>query len=288
MNVFVVGAEKAGTTWLHKYFESLEAIYVSPTKEIGYFCSHDSNMVGVHEYERLGVEYYHRFYRAYGQEPLVAEIMPMYLCDPKAPARIHQYNPKAKIIILLRDPISRAYSHYWMARWKKNVRCEFEDLTLENDPCFLGRGLYAGQVEQYYNLFGRENVQVFFYEETFRDKDIFTSELAAFLGISAKSKGSFDKDTKVYAASEVRSAGIYNGVVRLNRFLHRSKLGSTLNAFAKSLGAGNAFRKFIFREAKYPAISPDRRKALLSQYEPDRIKLEQLLGRSVPAKWLEY
>src|SRR4051812_26973714 len=109
-NFFIVGAQKAGTTSLYFYLKKIPQVYMSPLKEPFYFASNavQNNASDVIRDKR---EYLRLFENARGYIA-VGEATPIYLWDQDAPWLIHQTVPHARIIIILRDPIERAYSNY--------------------------------------------------------------------------------------------------------------------------------------------------------------------------------
>ena len=101
---FIVGAPRSGTTSLHEYLNKIPEIFMC-TKESGYFSKFSIGRVTTEqEYKNL--------YSNSENNQLIGESTAIYLRDPETPDLIYKANPKAKIIILLRDPIERAHSHY--------------------------------------------------------------------------------------------------------------------------------------------------------------------------------
>jgi len=101
---FVLGAAKSGTTSLHLYLEQHPAICMSNPKEPFFFEA---------EYERGPAFYYNKYFGGWKGEAAVGESRHRNLYLPYVPERIHQYNPKAKLITILRNPAERAISHWW-------------------------------------------------------------------------------------------------------------------------------------------------------------------------------
>jgi len=106
-----IGAEKAGTTWFYARLKEHPDIFVPETKELHFFNKYNSNLEKMDRFEKLGLNYYQRFFQRYAGEKAIGEVCPMYLCDPCAPVRIRQTLPQVKLIACLRNPADRAYSH---------------------------------------------------------------------------------------------------------------------------------------------------------------------------------
>lgn len=105
-NFLIVGAQKSGTTSLHDILSQHPEAYLSSVKEINPF----TNPV---KYSR-GVRYYSNFFKgSTSTQVLVGESSPGYMCNPSGPDRIKKDLGEIKIVMILRDPIKRAFSQYW-------------------------------------------------------------------------------------------------------------------------------------------------------------------------------
>jgi len=183
---FIVGAPRSGTTSLHEYLNEIPEIFMCP-KESGYFSKFS---IGRLESEE---EYKNSFVDATPNQ-LIGESTAIYLRDPETPDKIHQANHNAKIIIMLRDPIERAYSHYLMyIRNGYETRSFSKKLELYDKNKSVGRfhdyiimpSYYFDSVSKYINVFGREQVKICIYEE-FADKtQKIVSEILDFLCIDS-------------------------------------------------------------------------------------------------------
>lgn len=99
----IIGAQKAGTTSLSTYLFQHPDINPPRTKEIHYF---DSPEFG------LGPAWYRAHFPRVGMAGITGEASPYYLCHPHVPRRVHELTPGVRLIVLLRDPVERALSHY--------------------------------------------------------------------------------------------------------------------------------------------------------------------------------
>ena len=132
---FIVGAQKAGTTALWQYLKDHPSLNFPIHKESNYFLSQDQQKKGWKNHLST-------FYSRSGNEIYTASASPYYMCYPMAAKAIHSFDPESKIIMILRDPIDRAISHYNMMK-----RTGFENRTLEkalNDLiCFDDSYVYS-------------------------------------------------------------------------------------------------------------------------------------------------
>jgi hypothetical protein len=135
-----------------------------------------------------GEAWYRAHFGRQGEPGLNLDASPYYLYHPAVPARMHALLPDAKLIVLLRDPVRRAYSHYWHERDKDRESLSFED-AIAAEPARLGqseaqlatgelassrehqlhsylaRGRYAEQLERWYAHYPREQVLVLRFED---------------------------------------------------------------------------------------------------------------------------
>src|SRR5262245_21444242 len=115
-NFFIAGAPRCGTSSLHAYLQAIPGIFMSRIKEPNYFSraviGEQAPMVKPIRDERQ----YLRLFDGAGGAQVIGEATPFYLEDPAAPALISQAVPHAKVIVSLRDPVERLYSHYLMMR----------------------------------------------------------------------------------------------------------------------------------------------------------------------------
>ncbi len=180
----VVGAQKCGTTApAHFFCLHPEVCMGGPKKELHYF---DSSRYPNHKE-------YHRCFAPEGGESVFGEATPSYMFVPKAMRRIHEYNPRLKLIVLLRDPIERTYSN-WIMRKERVGDVETFDFdtflrahqTKEpwQDSLILDRSLYAGQLQRIFRYFPREQVLILLSEDLRSSHRESMNRIAAFLGIS--------------------------------------------------------------------------------------------------------
>ena len=163
-NLFIVGAPKAGTHSLYEYLNQHPKVFMSPRKEPYFFCpimvpdgDKKSNPI------RNEKEYLELFKES-KNETMLGEATASYLGDPKSAELIHEKIPNAKIIIILRDPIDRAFSSYWglvknglKISFSDSIRKDFEILKMnEISQSYLYAGFYFEQIKKYQNIFGKK------------------------------------------------------------------------------------------------------------------------------------
>jgi hypothetical protein len=173
VNFVIGGTQKGGTSALHRFLRQHPEICMPDgRKEVHYFDSEE-------EFRgRPNYKHYHaRFSPKRGQR-VIGEATPIYMYWEPAPYRIWSYNPQMKWILLLRNPVERAFSHWNMERKRGKEPLSFaEAIAREPERCrealplqhrlysYVDRGFYAHQVRRLFNIFGRENCLVLLNED---------------------------------------------------------------------------------------------------------------------------
>ncbi|MDH5477935.1 MAG: sulfotransferase domain-containing protein [Nitrospinota bacterium] len=114
VNYFIAGAPKCGTTSMYHYMKDHPDIFMCPIKEPHYFVRGLMNLRGMITSE---TEYKELFKSAPPSTPVIGEATAMYLYFPEALRRIYEYNPEARIMILLRNPVDMLLSRFHTLRY---------------------------------------------------------------------------------------------------------------------------------------------------------------------------
>ena len=290
-NFIVIGAAKAGTTSLHRYLGEHPEIFVPSRGEPSFFAHEGQalNFIGpgdddwsfvtdVREYRRL-------FVGAEGHAA-VGEVSPRYLYFEQSCEKIKHYVPDARLIVILRHPVDRAYSHFLMNRdrqcepepdFRKAIEKEDERERLGWgwDWRYVGAGLYYEQLQRYYRLFNRDRIKVFLYDDFKNEPDKFFGDLFDFLGTDP----SFRPDTTV----RHREASLPR-IPLLRNFLGRP---NAVKSLAARVIPRPLFKGIKAEVASWNRIQPDplfhgtRQEVFEHHFEDDCNKLEGLIGRDL-------
>lgn len=264
----VIGAQRAGTTWLDGALRAHPDIYLPVRrKEVHFFDDF---------YDR-GVEWYEGFFPPPEQAArfgAVGEVTPRYMYDPEVPARIAATVPECKLVAVLRDPVARAYSQYGLRVANLGERRPFEALLESDDDAVLDRGRYAGQLARYFALWPRERVLVLIFEELVADPEPGFAALGALLEVDPSG---FRADMpRANASFEPRFPRARAAARRLAAELRRRDLDHWVNR-AKDLGLPRLFG----HRRHLPPMSETTRGRLRELYVPEIKELETLLGRDL-------
>ena len=218
-NFFVVGAGKAGTTSLYNYLKAHPQIFMSPIKEPNHFATDIDASAFSEDYRRTLLhdvsgyvrgdmtepvhiahvserDDYLKLFRQAGDALAVGEISNSYLNSTTAAAEIRSAVPHARIVMILRDPVDRAYSQYLMDVRIGYVRRPFVE-ELEADLAqpdkswggegrgYVERGLYHDHVRRYLDTFPRDQVAIYLFEDMRQDLVGLLGQLYGFLGVDS-------------------------------------------------------------------------------------------------------
>ena len=269
-NFFIVGAPKAGTTSLYNYLRRTPGVYMSPMKEPRYFTAIDPIEVTAMPPVRAKAEYL-RLFQGAKDAVAIGEASVTYLRDPETPRRIQEAVPGARIIMLLRDPVERAFSDYLM-----HVREGWQTLSFQEalrTDLYLEKGFYAEQVKRYLDIFGPERVKIIIFEEFVQDTKGAISDVLKFLGVNGQPPLSVGEAHNAFAMPRVRWA--YR-LIR-NRWARRAAR-ALIPAPLRMLVKG----RVLLKKVSKPAMPQEAGKFLEELYRDDVRRLEEILGRTLP------
>ncbi len=288
-NFLIVGAEKSGTTWLYSRLRRHFDIYMPGVKELHYFNKNNSNLEQpANNFESQGLEWYASHFQDADTESAVGEATPMYLCDVEAPARIQSTLPNVKLIACLRNPVDRAYSHYWMARGKAHTSRSFEKVVDQKESRFIERGCYGKQLDRYLDYFNREQLLILIHEEVFSSPSDALNQICSFLGV----EDTYYQDQSwitedVHSSSTERSILLHRAIGTIATWMRGQEgLRQFLDLLKKSEIA-HWIKQANKKPRDYPEMPANLRDRLVDYYRPTVKHVEQMLGRPISV-WTDY
>ena len=279
-NFFLMGAPRSGTTSLYEYLKNTKGVFLPKIKEIHYFAvSINQDLLLLKNIK--GEKKYHELYKDVTNEIAIGDPSPLHLWDPKAAQLIHDIAPNAKIIITLRDPIERSYSHFLQLVSYGTEHHPFVDSikkALDAPPDYSGRvidcGFYYQQVKRYIDLFGKDNVRVYVYEEFFKEPRKYVKEILEFLGVNEE-----PPDT----VGEVHNALVEPRGKIAEKIMQNDSIKKVGKIFIPRT-ADRKLKGVFGKKTSKPPMQKEARILLEKIYCDDVEKLEKLLGRSFPWK----
>ena len=209
----IIGFSKCGTAAL-RTFLTIHPDVVSPIPELRYFTLYHSK----------GLEWYRKQMPPSTEQQLTIEKTPSYIMTIESLQRIHEYNPKVKLIVIVRDPIIRMQSEYAHVSAHTEEMPPFKKFWSEkpHDRCVINFSNYADDIRQVYDLFPKDQLLVLSEDDMERDPLSVLKEAEEFLQLRPAFTNDmfvFDK-TKGFHCFNTRSK-LFPRVLRLvqvNRF----------------------------------------------------------------------
>jgi hypothetical protein len=271
-NLFVIGAMKSGTTSLHSYLQCHPDIFMCEPKEPFYFVE-EKNW-------KRGKGWYLNLFDDAGDKRIIGESTTGYTKRPKhkgVPERIFKFNPEAKFIYIMRDPVKRTISHYWHnVRWESEYRSMISAVKQAHE--YIDVSHYAMQLEPYFDLFGRERVFTLTFEEMTVNKETCLANIFRWLGVSTEiglTKLEIKKNVTPQQIKQVREFGL------LNRFRHSNLWNAIHGGFPKPIK--NFARRLAFQPVDRQGVSEKETIQFLKPIQVEQTKkLEKMIFRKFP------
>ena len=213
VNFLIMGAQKSGTSALSFFLSRHPEICMPPAKEAHFFDS--DNYDDSRSFEEVNREY-QKYFPNYSGQKIVGEATPIYMYLPHIVERIHGYNPKMKLIFILRNPIERAVSHYNMAiRSKKEFLPFWSAILIEKIRLwrhrnnfdlnssslrfhsYIDRGFYSRQIERAKEYFPLNNMIFIRTEDLWHSHAATLVRIYDFLGV--KDRTMVPKQEKIFS-----------------------------------------------------------------------------------------
>lgn len=276
VNTFIVGAPKAGTTSLYFYLQQHPDVCMSEIKEPNYFTAQDVVKLYYNVSPVSSEDWYHSIF-AEPTRRVVGEGSVSYLFYPEVAQKIYEYNPEARILIILRNPVQRAFSHYLM-----DCRLGLCDISFEKiveNPLkyphfyqqFISLGKYHQQIKRYIDVFGQNQVKVMFYDDLKADSSQFVDQVFSFLSLTSVDINMVVKNKFKQPSNTI--------IVKLYQF---KWLRTFLNIFfPKKLLF--MIKSVLFKESKKPTLDPAIKRKLSDIYKKDIAELSKLLSKDLSA-----
>ena len=250
----IAGAQKCGTTALAQFLDRHPEIGMSSLKEVHLFDApeYSPDWTPTQIDERYRPHFAHCRFHGRTGETVLGEATPVYLFFPDVAAELKRYNPELKLIVLLRDPVARAISHYYMERGRGSERrglwlaLLLEPLRLRRcrDPrhpesahrvhSYRARGLYSRQLQNLYRSFDRERVLVLRGEDLLQNHDAVMGRVFVFLGVSRKVR--VPPDIVFEGERGERKHRFVSLLLRISYLAERGRMRGVLRRAARACG----------------------------------------------------
>ena len=299
-NLFIVGQPKSGTSALFSFLKGHPDVCVCSTKEPQYFCK-DINSQFFHlSNQDRNEQNYLKLYTHCGKQKVIMEASTAYLFSRVAAQEISNFNPDAKIIMLLREPVDFLFTyHMQMLR----TSCTFEEIAdfmpameLEQarkagqriprdcfDPQFLyysDRVSYTEQIERYRKVFPAAQLKIIIHDDFKSDNEAVYDEVVAFLGLDPTFRPQFKTiNAKVGVRFRRLKQASDQWLFPVKQWI-RPRLPSTLYKAGRSL-----YRRIFFKHKGLPTLGAQDKAQLMQRYKKEVERLSASVGRDLTALW---
>lgn len=283
-NFLCIGAPKSGTTSLYDLLKQHKDVFLPSFKEPHFFDSDES--------WNKGSEWYQSSYYSKASHKCVGDFTPTYLSNNLAPSRIHEVlGNKVKFVVILRNPIDRAYSHYLHTKRDQHENLSFDEAlkeeqqrlqnyTKENNHigmiryAYQEQGMYAKQLMRYFKLFDREQFYIITFDDFVNKQEQVVKEICTFLGLKEQEGMQYVLQSNM--SSEARSVTLKNVIKKPSKIKNIAKW--LVPSFANRQKIRNFIQAINNKSIDKKPLSEIDRKNYYKRYFKQEIKsLEDLL-----------
>lgn len=299
-NFLIAGERRCGTTSLANLLEQHPSIALHRKRDSGFFVDERvrKGFESAPWEETHSLEEYRKFFSSLDDQgrPAVGEKSADYLFYRPAHRRIRAYLPDAKLVLILRNPVQRAWSHYWNEVGKAREQLSFEQALAKEDARVKGggfdgyhlsyatRGKYDENLTEFFKVIPRQQCHVVILEDLIANRDLVLAEITSFLGIpdfqsppeEKRSNSNWTMVPKPWASRQpVRS--VASGYAML--VSAAAGLGAKTREEKRALA--QKMKRPFFMEANTIKMQKETRRQLEEKFSSHIANLETMLGKSL-------
>ncbi len=270
-----IGAQKAGTSWLHACLYEHPGIYMPASKELHFFS----------KYYDQGIAWYDSHFQACRSTQRAGEFSPTYMYYPDAAKRLYDYRRDIQLIVCLREPVARTISAYRYAIQTGALPPMISlPEVLERYPAYMEHSRYTAQLKRYFQYFSRQQVLVVFYEDIATSSDTLLDTVYQFLGIDRHFRPAI-ADRKVNASIGVPRVDLIDRWLKQGAAsLRRAGFAPLVWRLAQTRFVAS-IRHLNSRPLAPQPLSAEAQIELHRSFVSEIRALADLLGRDVPDSW---
>jgi hypothetical protein len=278
IDVMIIGAQKAGTTSLLRYFGEHPECVSHPQKEFAFFLDSE-------EYSKGYDAAYDKYFKsrsAKADSLLIAKSATLYTSE-NAIRRLHEHNPACEIVIILRNPVERTYSSFLMEKNSGSLKFEFSEIKniIQHKSgweyeVFIDFGIYEKHLRTVLNYFPANQVTVILFDELKENPKAVCKNI--FLKLKIDSKYSPNVKVKHNVTRKTWSRN-YAATVRrmLGKHSYLRKFASVFISTHRFYKYGNAIRDLNKTNERHFPMDADTKVVLHAFFAPFNKELSQLL-----------
>lgn len=278
IDFFVTGGPRSGTTYLYNLLSKQKGVDMSKVKETNYYL--DSLSSGSVTQKIADRAAYVKQFDGHG---LRGEVSPFYFFDRKGLDRLCSENPSVKVVVILRNPVYRAYSHYLMDKYKYGFKLDSFDKALRRtggspliegvENNYLDMSTYSNNLKNILEIFGSEQVVIISFEDLIADQVGECSKIMQFLGLSEPYVPS--NGEKNQAESAKKWVKVFLPLLR-NAFFRRFVPVKIVKAL----------KPIIFSRSTAARLTKSEYVAAMKYFDSDINRLDALVP-GIKSKWLQ-
>lgn len=297
INLMIVGAHKSGTSSLKNYLGQHPGICTHPQLELPFFINDVIYQKGYHYSYNI---YFSHCKNQNNQAAIILGKNVGVMYSETALDRLYTHNPDVRLIVILRNPIDRAYSAYWYARrlgWENIDTFEeainadlsrFGDDDLKKRTCaYLERSLYSESITNIYRKFKQENIQIYLLEELSRNAPRICNQIVSHFPLLIQNF-QFETSRKFNTSALPRDKKIANYLSTPNKYPKLRELVRSCIPAQIRLPIYDFLTKLNEQQFTPPDIEALTRKKLIKYFRKDICQLEKLINRDLSHWNIDY
>ncbi|GAB4377362.1 MAG: sulfotransferase [Salibacteraceae bacterium] len=275
-NLFLVGAPRCGTTTIVKFLEDFKEVFVPSVKEPMYLAD---ELLRSQKIKRLvkvvddGDEYIRMYASADPRQAYRVDASTSYLWTPGTAERIKKLSPDAKIIVVVREPVERAFSHYahYVSRYgEKRSFSQFVSDGIKpnadsHDKHHVESGFYARNLARYHKVFSPDQILLLNYNDLKSDPKAFYQKITRFLGLGDSPEMEIITERK--NASNLHRPGLASKIYNWRYRLYGGKIPIP-----------GTFKKLFRDKLLYEKPDEPTARLLEDLYRDDMVEFERMTG----------
>jgi hypothetical protein len=280
-NFFIIGAPKCGTTAMCHYLADHPNVFLCTPKEPNFFCE---DLPRIREVRTLS-DYLRLFESAGEGHTAIGDASVWCLYSAIAPGRIRDFDPQARIIVMLRNPVDFVYSLHSQFVFNGTEReRDFERAWRRQDERsgalkqYRSIASFGAQMERLFGIFPASQVKVILFDDFSTDTHRSYVETLEFLGLEDNRRASFPKVN----LNRMKRVDALSRIVKRTPRPLAVAAEQIKSAFGiRRLGILDAVHRLNTRTVTRPQLAPELRRSLAREFEPEVAKLERIIGRDL-------
>lgn len=275
VDFFGIGAPKCATTWLTENLRAHPEITIARIGETAFFAPIQGIFEPKEGSNYLEWEWFADQFKDADEGDVLGDMSTQHIWnDETAPQDIRRFYPEARFVVMLRDPVDRAYAHYWGGRAGNPDAPETFREALEIEH-FRRRNRYHSLLTSWFDVFDRDRFAIHLLEDVKEDPEAVVRETYEHVGVDPGfTPPSLEEKVRTTRRSHIRP------LRTLAERFHQWGLGPVVDA-VNAVGIGPMIKRVGTSEVEYPPMDPETGRWLRQELDDEIQALEDLLDRDL-------